>query len=188
MSPMKAAAILIVLLLVLVGAIALWGKTPMTLNRTPARRTASGSTRPIFEGPKKTVILYFLSQEQNGLQEETREIVGGATTTEDAKRILAELAKGPGSDLMPTVPRAAQVRNLFLDSSGTAYADFDRELKEGHRGGAQEELYTVFSVIDTLASNFPQIKRVQILVEGVEIPTLTGNVDTSRPLPPRYVF
>lgn len=185
---MKLAAVLISLLLVIIGAIALWGEKPLTPNRPAARRTASESTRPTLAGPKKIVVLFFLARDQKNLQEETREVIGAATTTEDAKRALAELVKGPESDLAPTIPPAARVRNLFIDSSGTAYADFDRELKEGRRGGAQEELYAVFSIVDTLASNFPQIKRVQILVEGLEIPTLAGNVDTGRPLSPQYVF
>ncbi len=185
---MKLAAVLIILLLVVIGTIALWGDKPLTPNRPAARRTVSESRRPALEGPKKIVVLFFFARDQESLQEETREVIGAATPTEDAKRALAELVKGPESDLAPTIPPAARVRNLFIDSSGTAYADFDRELKEGHRGGTKEEAYTVFSIVDTLASNFPQIKRVQILVEGLEIPTLAGNVDTGRPLSPRYVF
>ena len=185
---MKPATVLIILLLIIIGAIALWGERPFIPSPPVARRTATESTRSTLGGPKKTVVLFFLAQDQKSLQEETREIIGATTTTEEAKLVLAELVKGPESDLGPTVAPAAQIRNLFIDSSGTAYADFDRELKEGHGGGAQKEFYAVFSIVDTLASNFPQIKRVQILVEGLEIPTLAGNVDTGRPLSPQYVF
>jgi hypothetical protein len=187
MSSIKTAAVLIVLLLVIVGSIALWSERPMIVS-PPIRRAASKSAKSSFGGPKKTVLLYFLVKGHNILQEEPREIVGGATTTEDAKRILAEILKGPESDLMPTIPRAAQLRNLFIDPSGTVYVDFDRQLKEGLRGGGQEERYAVFSIVDSLVSNLAQIKRVQILVEGVEIPTLTGSVDTMTPLSPQYVF
>ncbi len=182
------ATIVVVLLSVIVGAIALWSDQPMTLKRPTFQRATSESVRPKLEVPKRTAMLFFVDQHQKMLQEEAREVEGGTTATEDAKRILEELVKGPESDLQSAVPRAAQVRNLFIDSSGTAYADFDRELKEGHPGGAQDELYTVFSIVDTLTANFPQIKRVQILVEGVEIQTLTGHVDTRTPLAPRFAF
>ena len=184
----KVAAVVIVFLSLIVGAIALWSDQPIILKRAVFQRTASEPTRPKFDGPKKTVALFFLVRDQNVLQEEPREIEAGITTTEEAKRALEELAKGPESDLAPTLPRGVQVRNLFIDSSGTAYADFNRELNGGHPGGAQEELYTVFSIVDTLAINFPKIRRVQLLVEGVEIPTLTGNVDTRAPLTPRFAF
>src|SRR5574337_1164052 len=91
-------------------------------------------------------------------------------------------------DLAPTVPRETKVYHLFIDSSGTAYVNFSKELRDGLSRGAQEELYTVFSIVNTLASNFGQIARVQILVEGAEIPTLAGHVDTRRALQPQYVF
>ena len=188
MSRMKATTVLVLLLLVIVGAIAFWGETPGGFKRPVARRTGAEPARSSLGRPKKIVVLYFSAADQRILQEETREILGGGTATEDAKRTLAELLKGPESDLMQTIPRAAQVRNLFIDSSGTAYADFDRELKQGHRADMKEELCSVFSIVGTLASNFPQIQRVQILVEGAEVPTLAGNVDTSMPLSPRYVF
>ena len=133
-------------------------------------------------------MLFFVAQGQNILQEEPREIVGGVTTTEDAKRIMRELVKGPESELKATIPLAAQVHNLFVDSLGTAYVDFNRELTEGRPGGVQEELHTVFSIVDTLAFNLPEIKRVQILIEGGEISTLRGGVNTRMPLAPRYDF
>lgn len=186
---MKAAAVLIALLVVIVGAIALWGSRPVTLNRPAVQRTASESTRLTFEGPKKSVVLFFLARDGSSFHEETRQIAGGVTTTEDAKRTLSELVKGPeDGGLVPTVPREAQLLNLFIDSAGTAYVDFDRRVREDQQEGAQGELYTVFSIVDTLTANFVQITRVQILVEGAEIPTLAGHVDTRMPLSPQYVF
>jgi len=190
MSPVslaRRAAVLIAFLLLIVGVIAFWSDSPMSLRR-PAIRRGSDTTKPKSERPKKNVMLFFLARDQNILLEEAREIEGGTTTTEDAKRTLDELVRGPESELKATIPPAAQVHSLFIDSSGTAYVDFNRELKEGHPGGAQEELYTVFSIVDTLTFNFPQIKQVQILIEGGEISTLRGSVYTRRPLAPRHAF
>ena len=181
------AAVLVAFLLLIVGMIALWSDSPMTLSR-PAVRRPFEATRPRSEGSRKTVMLFFLAQDQNILQEEAREIEGGTTTTEDAKRTVQELVRGPESELKATIPLATQVQNFFVDSSGTAYVDFNRELREGLSGGAQEELYTVFSIVDTLGFNFPQIKRVQILIEGGEISTLRGGVDARTPLVPRSAF
>jgi spore germination protein GerM len=120
--------------------------------------------------------------------EETREIEGGVTATEDSKRILEELVKGPEGELTAVIPRAARVKNLFVDSSGTAYVDFDGELTAGHSGGARAELLAVYSIVNTLAANLSQIKKVQILVEGAGLPTLAGDVDTRDPLVPRFGF
>ncbi len=189
MRQMKVVAVFIALLVVIVGAIALWSNESVTVNRPAVQRTASEPMKPTFESGRKNVALFFLASDGNSFHEETREIGSGATTTEDATRTLTELVKGPkGGSLAPTVHRDAQLLNLFIDSSGTAYVDFSRGLRDGLPGGAQGELYTVFSIVNTLASNFVQITRVQILVEGAEIPTLAGHVDTRMALPPQYVF
>ena len=189
MRQMKVAAVLIALLVVSVGAIAFLGNESVTMSRPTVEHTASEAMKRTLESERKSVELFFLASDGNSFHEETREMESGATTTEDAKRALTEFVKGPKSGgLVPTIPRDAQLLNLFIDSSGTAYVDFNRGLRDGLLGGAQGELYTVFSIVNTLASNFAQIARVQILVEGAEIPTLTGHVDTRTPLPPQYVF
>lgn len=185
---MKTAVVLIALLVVTVGAIALWGTRSVTVNRPAAQRTALETRKPAFERAKKSVTLFFLAREGYSFREENREIESG-TTTEDARRTLTELVKGPkGGDLVPTVSPGTKLLNLFIDSSGTAYVDFNQGFRDGLPGGAQEELYTVFSIVNTLASNFAQITRVQILIEGAEISTLAGHVDTRMALPPQYVF
>lgn len=186
---MKTAAVLIVLLVVIVAAVAFWGTGSVRLNKPVVQPIASDPGGAALERGKKGVTLFFLARSDDSLREEKREIEGGTTTTEDAKRTVSELIKGPkSSGLSPTIPREARLLNLFIDSSGTAYVDFSRRLRDGVSGGAQEELYTVFSIVDTLTSNFVQIVRVQILVEGAEIPTLAGHVDTRTALPPQYVF
>ncbi|MGH7369716.1 MAG: GerMN domain-containing protein [Candidatus Methylomirabilaceae bacterium] len=188
MTLKKAGVALAVVLLAATGVIALWGDQPTTFKRPVFRRLTSESPAPKSRAPRRIVMLLFADKNQNDLLEEAREIEGGTTATEDAKRILEELVKGPEGDLKPVIPRAAQVRNLFIDASGTAYVDFDHELAEGHPGGAREELFTVYSIVGTLAVNISRIKRVQILVDGAGIPTLAGDVDTRAPLLPRFTF
>jgi spore germination protein GerM len=186
---MKPAAVLLALLVVIVGAVALWGAGSVTVSRPAVRRTASETRKPAFESSRKRVTLFFVARGDHAFREERGEIERGETTVEDAKRTLTELVKGPKSgNFVPTVPREAKLLNLFIDSSGTAYADFNQGLRDGLPGGAQAELYAVFSIVNTLASNFVQITRVQILIEGAEIPTLAGHVDTRTALPPQYVF
>ena len=43
---------------------------------------------------------------------------------------------------------------------------------------------TVYSVVNSLAANFPAVKRVQILIEDRPAATLAGHVDLTRPLRP----
>ena len=43
---------------------------------------------------------------------------------------------------------------------------------------------TVYSVVNSLVTNFPAVSRVQILVEDRMVSSFAGHVDLSRPLPP----
>jgi len=186
---LKTAAMFAAFAVVVIGTIALWGARWAPVTGPVAPHVVPKTETPAFEGGMRSVTLFFVGRGDYAFREERREIERGAITAEEAKRTLAELARGPGSaDLAPTVPREARLYNLFIDSSGTAYVNFSKELRDGLSGGAQEELYAVFSIVNTLASNFPRIARVQILVEGAEIQTLAGHVDTRGALQPQYVF
>jgi spore germination protein GerM len=189
MRRIQIATIWIALLAVTVGVIVLWGNETIAPNQTPVRHGASEAMRPTVASGRKSISLFFVTRGGTSFHEEAREIEGGTTTTEDAKQTLDELVKGPIREgLVLTIPRGAKLLNLFIDSSGTAYVDFNRALRDGLQGGAQGELYTVFSIVNTLVSNFVRITRVQLLVEGAEIPTLAGHVDTRVALTPQYVF
>lgn len=109
-----------------------------------------------------------------------------STLAEEARTILAEIARGPLGPLQATLPPGLQVRQFFLDAFGTAYVDFPGRLREVGRRGPGAEVFAVYSIVDTLAINFEEVKRVQILLDGQETDTLAGHVDTHRPLEPRF--
>ncbi len=44
-----------------------------------------------------------------------------------------------------------------------------------HPGGVLNELATIYSIVDSVAYNLPEIKQVKILVGGVEKETLAGH-------------
>jgi len=138
--------------------------------------------------PKRSVRLFFSSPDEDSLQEEIREIKVGRSMVDEAKTSLQELIKGPKSELVSTIPAGAQIRQLYIDRRGTAYVDFSPELRDDHPGGSRAELLAVYSIVDTLAYNFEQIKRVKIMIGGSETETLAGHVDLRTPLRPRLNF
>jgi len=144
----------------------------------------SGLIPPSLE-QKRSVRLFFSSPTEDALQEEVREIKLAGAIDQEARVAVMELIKGPRSDLLSTLPAGTQLRQLYIDGRGIAYVDFSAELRDRHPGGSNAELLAVYSIVDTLAYNFEQIKRVQILVDGSEIDTLAGHVDLRRPLKPR---
>ncbi len=134
----------------------------------------------------RTVTLFFLADDDDLLHKETREIASGPAAADEAERALAELIKGSEKGLVSPLPPQAKVRQVFIGADGLATVDLSREAAEGASYGSTSELAAVYAVVDTLVFNFDQIKRVAILVEGVERETLGGHVDLTRAFLPDY--
>ncbi len=106
---------------------------------------------------------------------------------EDNGKSLAENAlialvttKPQDAKMDDVVPIGTKVRSLKIDKDGTAYADFSKELaKKGQ--GSYGELMLCYAITNTL-TEFPEIKRVQILIEGKKVITLSGHMDIEDPL------
>jgi Sporulation and spore germination len=69
------------------------------------------------------------------------------------------------------------VSKVFLLNQKLAVVDLNQALADGHRSGIMVEDFTLMSLIDTLAANFPQIEQVKIMVDGKERETLAGHAD-----------
>lgn len=134
----------------------------------------------------KKVVLFFASDSDDLLHPEERDIPVGATPTEDAGRVLDELIKGSRAGLISTLPPETKLRQVYLTKDGTACADFSRELSANHPSGSEAEMSTVYAVVNSLAFNFKDVKRVLILIEGSEADTLDGHISLDKPLLPRY--
>lgn len=78
-------------------------------------------------------------------------------------------------------PKKAKLLQVTV-SGKVAKVDFSRELQKNFAGGSTGEEMLVGSVVNTL-TEFPEIQKVQILVDGQEVETLSGHMDLSQPLP-----
>ncbi len=133
---------------------------------------------PPVETGEIELTLYFSDENAQYLVPEYRRI---SQTDNVAKQAVVELVKGPNdSNLYPTIPQTTMVNALYL-SDGIAYVDLSAEVIKDHSGGSTGELLTIYSIVMTLTS-FPDIEKVQILVEGNSGETLVGHIDTSIPL------
>lgn len=133
------------------------------------------------EKNRRQVTLFFQEQDGDLLAPERRRIFLTASVVDQAKQVVIELIEGPRSALLlPTMPRATRLLGLYLDRHGTAYVDLSQELVAEHPGGTSEELATVFSLVNSLTYNFPEIRQVQILVDGEQRDTLKSHLDLQR--------
>jgi hypothetical protein len=75
-------------------------------------------------------------------------------------------------------------RNLALpENPAGALSVVTRELVKSS-GGSHEELMAVYSIVSTVTTNFPEVKRVRILVNGEPAETLAGHVSLRKALVP----
>ena len=85
----------------------------------------------------------------------------------------------------PVFPRDSAVRAAFLLPDGTAFVDLGGPtLTNGWGTGSHEELMAVYSIVSTVTTNFPEAKRVRILVNGEPADTLAGHVSLRQSLVP----
>ena len=88
-----------------------------------------------------------------------------------------------GTDKKGTVdiiPKTAKLRSVKV-KDGVAKVDFSRELVKDFNGGSTGEEMLVGSIVDTL-TEFSEVKKVQILVEGKPVETIAGHMDTEKPI------
>jgi spore germination protein GerM len=148
------------------------------------------SIKPLLEKrrisvEKKGVLLYFSDTEGEYLIGEKRDILKKNVVKEEAKETILDLIKGPRGKLIPTIPPRTKLLTLQINDAGVAKVDFSPALSKDHPGGSSAELMTVYSIVNSLSFNFPQIKRVQILIDGKPIETLTGHLSLRQPISPK---
>ena len=104
-----------------------------------------------------------------------------AKTDHPAKSAVELLLVDPkNADLVRALPEGTKLRGLTVKDH-VAYVDFSDKLVKGGRGGSASEMLAVGAIVNTL-TEFPDIYKVQILVEGKKLATLYGHLDISEPL------
>jgi len=144
----------------------------------PAEGAESGAGRRI------SVRLYFEAPDREGLLPEEREVAFSSDLARQLRTVVEELARGSTTGLVATLPPGTRVLEVFVQAQGVAYVDLSSEAASGLPGGSKAELLTVYSVVNTIVTNFPAVSRVRIVVEDQPVSSFGGHVDVSRPLPP----
>ena len=141
-------------------------------------------SKSLSKSAKVRTHLYFLDPDHRFLKAEERTLVQQDGIVERARGIVCALIEGPEGDFLPTVPAETRLLALYVTEDGIAYVDLDRAISEKHPGGSLCEMFTIFSIVNTMALNIPEINAVKILIEGREAKTLAGHIDIRFPFRP----
>jgi hypothetical protein len=168
----------------IVAALAgVWMLVNGTTRRTSGTPPAAGPAAPAA-GPERKIkaTLYYVSEDGLSLAGAEREIPFGEPIVDQARRIIeAQLREAP-PPLASAIPAGTTLRGLFISDRGDAFVDLSSDVTTKHLGGALDELFTVYVIVNALTVNLPAITRVQILIDGQEADTLAGHVDLRHPL------
>ena len=145
---------------------------------TPPPQTAA----PAAPERKIKATLYYVSEDGLSLVATERDVPVAEPIVAQARRIVEAQLGAPPAPLASAIPAGTTLRSLFMTERGDAFVDLSDEVTSKHPGGALNELFTVYAIVDALTVNLPAITRVQILVNGKEADTLAGHVDLRHPL------
>jgi hypothetical protein len=177
-ASMVATAVLISVVAILIG----WqvGRSRRAPEETP---TLDAMTPQPADGPTTSVKLYFAGHDRQ-LHSEQREIPVQKDLVTHLGRVVEELLAGPVSeDFLPALPPGMTASWVHINEAGVVYVDL-QFAGEGPfpAWGSRHEMLAVFSVVNSLFANTPEITSVVLLRDGQQEPTFAGHLDTSRPL------
>jgi germination protein M len=148
----------------------------------PAAPAATGGASASDPQRRITATLFYVSDDGMALVPAQREVPFAEPVVEQARQVvLAQIAPAE-APLASAVPPGTTLRAIFLSERGDLFVDLSPELSTAHPGGALEELFTVYSIVNAVTVTLPAITRVQILIDGKEVDTLAGHVDLRNPL------
>jgi spore germination protein GerM len=126
--------------------------------------------------------LYFADKDSLFLIAERRVLRHPEGPTNFSRKIVEALINGPSGGYTRTIPQDTILKALYITEDGICYVDVSAEIKEYHPGGVQSELLTLYSLVNSLILNIPEIKAVKILIDGNESMTLAGHIDVQDPI------
>jgi hypothetical protein len=133
--------------------------------------------------PRIKAVLYFASEDGLRLVPVENEVALAEGVVAQARSIVeAQLAAAAPAPLVSTIPKGAALRGIFVSQRNEAFVDLDPSIRTAHPGGTLQELMTVYTIVNALLTNLPNLQDVQILIGGQEVDTLAGHVDLRRPL------
>ena len=165
------------LLWVLFFAVPMWwgGGEP------PAAGVTAATTEPVPQR-KITATLFFVSEDGMSLVPVQREVAFAEPVVEQARQIAEAQIGAPVPPFASAIPAGTKLRAIFLSERGDLFVDLTGEVTARHTGGALDELFTVYAIVNAMTVTLPAISRVQILIDGKEVDTLAGHVDLRNPL------
>jgi spore germination protein GerM len=172
------------LILALIGGAVALGIFAIRSADTPDREGSGETLGSVNLRPSQTTLahLYFLDKESQFLVAEERTLKHPENPAFFARSIVEALIKGPQKGLIRTIPADTGVRAIYVTPEGICYVDLTSKIADKHPGGIKSELFSVYSIVNSVVLNVPEVEAVKILINGDESATLAGHIDLQVPV------
>jgi len=134
---------------------------------------------------KRTAILFFVA-DGTRLAREARELDPCQDDNACLADVLEELLNGPVAEFEESLPDGSTVNSVAINND-LATVDMNSAFVQALPTGSSAEMLAVYSIVNTVAANFPQISAVKLTVDGIEAAHLQ-HLDLSGPLTPDYTL
>lgn len=131
-----------------------------------------------LEANKVHLLLYYPDPKLNRLVAEERTSIYNKSIE---RTIIEELLKGPKQAALENpFPLGTKLISIKRNKD-IIELNLSKELKNNHPGGTTGELYTIYSIVNTL-TEIPGVRAVQIRINDRIEKTLAGHIDLSSPI------
>lgn len=134
--------------------------------------------------------LYFQNIKQTQLVKVQRKVEPMDSVPQRMKTAMTELIAGPRQrGLVSPIPDGTELKSVFWSrEERRVYVNFSDALVTNHPGHALSEWATIYAIVNTIAAQSPQVKEVQVLVNGQAIRNEKFNWDWSLPFKAEELF
>ena len=149
---------------------ALWGNS---LADNGMKENQTAVSEDLFEG-----FIYYADTQKTALKSVKKSFPSTLDSHELAIEIIKTLIAGPKlAHLEATWPKETKINSFFITDDGRAYIDLGLESDMMENMDTGDELLAIYSMVNSLTVNIPGIKRVKILIDGMDAVTLAGHID-----------
>jgi hypothetical protein len=132
---------------------------------------------PPVIGPAAKLTLYVASDSEDAMHAESAELKLPSDPSERAHLVLhALMQRYQQKDSPHAMPEGADVHNVYMLDPASAVVNLTAQTAQ-QASGIEVEQLTVFSLVQTLKADQPQINRVRFLVDGRPRESLAGHID-----------
>ncbi len=126
--------------------------------------------------PTTEVVLFFHDPDDEFLIPEKRNIYATPLLSDRAKQVVIELIRGPAPGGAATIPQETTLNELYILENGTACVDLGENFEKDAEGGSASQLSQIYSLVNSLTYNFPEIQNVRILINGEQRRSFGGHI------------